>query len=164
MDLINFSIFISEISNPTPMFLFIFFISVFLYFIQKKYLSFLIISSSLLSMSITTSLKLLFKIPRPENAILLMQDYRFPSGHATMSAVISAFFIYIIFKSKINIYLKTFFYFLAFSWFLLVSYARLHLGVHYLIDVLVGGIIGFSVVFILTRFLNRNKFVLYFSK
>lgn len=164
MNLTNLSIFISEISNPKPMFFLILTGSIFLYTTNNKNFSFLFTLSSLSAMSITTSLKLLLKIPRPENAILLMQDYRFPSGHATMSAVISAFFIYIIFKSKINIYLKIFFYFLAFSWFLLVSYARLYLGVHYLIDVLVGGIIGFSVVFILTRFLNRNKFVLHFSK
>ncbi len=156
--MLDFFIFISNIADVKPMFIFIISISIFFYFTKKRYLSFLLISSTLLAISITTGLKLLFKIPRPENALIYMNDFRFPSGHATMAAVISGFFIYIIDKSKLNKNIKYVLYATSFYWYLLVSYSRLFLQVHYLIDVFIGGFIGFATVYFIVKHLHKHVF------
>jgi undecaprenyl-diphosphatase len=160
--MLDFYIFISNIADVKPMFIFITLISTFFYFTNKKYLSFLLISSALLSIAITTGLKLLFKIPRPENALIYMNDFRFPSGHATMAATISGFFIYIIYKSKIDNKIKVLLYAVSFFWFCLVSYSRLYLQVHYIIDVMVGGIIGYFTIYFLIKHLNKKEFEIKF--
>jgi undecaprenyl-diphosphatase len=69
-------------------------------------------------------------------------DPRFPSGHATMAAVVMTLVIYYSNKHIKNDYLKHFLWIVAVVWFMLVSYSRLYLHVHYPIDVIIGGIIG----------------------
>ena len=61
--------------------------------------------------------------------------YSFVSGHSANSFAIATF-IFMVLKSKLR-YIWTLFLFAA-----LVAYSRVYLGVHFLGDILVGGIIG----------------------
>jgi len=93
-------------------------------------------------MFVTFTLKYILKVPRPETIILFEDSYRFPSGHATMAAIVMSLIIYYSHKKVQNMYLRYFLYILGASWFVLVSYSRIYLHAHVLIDVFVGGLIG----------------------
>lgn len=85
----------------------------------------------------TTILKLLFRIPRPTDLRPLTTgncpiDFSFPSGHASTS--FAAAFMLAHFDSK-----RKWFYFILAT---LISYSRLYLSCHRLIDVVVGAILG----------------------
>ena len=121
--------------------------AIFLYLINKKIDSLVVAFSAAIAISITFTLKHLFKIPRPENMLVLEDGYRFPSGHATMAAVVATLIIYFTLKylhnnTAINKAHKYILITLAVSWLLVVAYARLYLGVHYLVDVMTGAFIG----------------------
>ncbi|MAQ69980.1 MAG: phosphatase PAP2 family protein [Flavobacteriales bacterium] len=74
--------------------------------------------------------------------------YGFVSGHAANSAAIVAFFL---FTTKRTYPLVK--YFLIF-WVLLVSYSRIYLGKHYLLDVLCGMFLGFLIAFFFFKLYN----------
>ncbi len=145
--MLNIQILISEISDTKIMFTFLILISLFLFY-KKQNKNFLIVFfSTCTAMFATYSLKHILKIPRPENMLVFADGYRFPSGHATISAVICGLVIYFSskhVKDKIHKYIL---YFIAILWCVLVSYSRLYLGVHMFIDVFTGALIGTLSVF-----------------
>lgn len=95
-----------------------------------------------------TIIKILTKIPRP---FVSLQDViplfvyggndSFPSGHATVFSSLATV-IYMRDKKK-----GIFFFIL----FILISLARVIAGIHYPIDILVGGIIGVSMTYIVIK-------------
>ena len=118
-----------------------------LYICKYKKDSIVVIFSSSIAMIVTYSLKHLFKIPRPEHMLIVEDGYRFPSGHATMAAVVSTLIIYFTFKyikdnKNINFAHKYLLVILAILWLIVVCYSRLYLGVHMVIDVIVGSVVG----------------------
>lgn len=78
----------------------------------------------------------LFKMPRPppEQQLIPVEGYGFPSGHAQGSTVLWG---YIALKKK-----KPWLYVLAVVLISLISYSRIYLGVHYVHDIIGGLIIG----------------------
>ena len=75
--------------------------------------------------------------------------YGFVSGHAVNSAAIVSFFL--LSSTRIYPLVK---YFLIF-WVFLVSYSRIYLGKHYLLDVVCGVFLGFLIAFIFFKLYNR---------
>ncbi len=104
-----------------------------------------------ISMALTYALKYLIARERPSEFLhlqpLVAEDgWSFPSGHAT--AVFST----------LGVLDKEF---PKFKWFwlgfaLLVAFSRMYLGVHYLSDVLAGGVIGFSVGLFVVHFWEKK--------
>lgn len=140
--MLNFQIFISQISGPEIMFLFSILIALILYIKNYKKVFYEVIFIAVTAMFITMILKYLLKIPRPEAMLILEDGYRFPSGHATMAGVIMSLLIYYSHEHIKDKYIRYAVYVCAVAWYLLVSYSRLYLNVHYPIDVIAGGIIG----------------------
>ncbi|MES2622932.1 MAG: phosphatase PAP2 family protein [Patescibacteria group bacterium] len=101
-----------------------------------------ILSCSVTALFITYSLKYLLKVPRPLNMLVVEDGYRFPSGHATLAAVLMVLGIYYARKCIKDKGLRYAAYMASVLWFVVVSYARIYLGVHIFIDVIVGGFIG----------------------
>lgn len=64
-------------------------------------------------------------------------QYGFVSSHAANTLGATAFLSYIIKNKRITIYL--------FTWAFIVCYSRIYLGVHYLGDVICGGILGAAI-------------------
>lgn len=140
--MLNFQIFISQISGPEIMFGVSVLVAIFLYTKNYRKGFYKILFTSTPAMFTTYTLKYLVKAPRPNNMLIPEDGYGFPSGHATMAAVVMSLGIYYTYTRVKNVHLRYFLYVLAVSWYLLVSYSRIYLHVHYFIDVLAGGLIG----------------------
>lgn len=89
-------------------------------------------------------LKILVHRPRPENALLDMADFSFPSGHTTIAVVFFGVLAYIMYKEK--------FKFREISYILLaiivsaVGFSRIYLNVHYLSDVIGSFALGIFII------------------
>ncbi len=112
----------------------------FIYWSGEEKKSFFLAFSLLLAGAITAVLKPLIARPRPSgagyNVLVREGGYSFPSGHAT---VISNVFGYYYEKFKKHSQM------VGALVVLLVMLSRIYLGVHYLLDVVFGGVIGFAI-------------------
>lgn len=104
------------------------------------------------SFLVTTVLKLLFRLPRPSYLILDTKycpvDFSFPSGHASTS--FAAAFMLAHFDPKRK--------WLYFSLAALISYSRLYLNCHHVVDVVVGAVLGTIVSAVVLKItLNQPK-------
>lgn len=84
-------------------------------------------------------IKLLTRIPRPT---LILKDFSFPSGHATISMVFLFSFIFLLIplvKSEISQYSI---FLTAVTIFPLVALSRIYLSVHWISDVIAGVFLG----------------------
>ena len=155
--MLNFQIFISSLSNGQSVTILLTLISILLLILGYKRDFYKILLAMTLAMSITFLLKRLFKVPRPQDMLVLEESFRFPSSHATMAGVVSTLvfiYAYIYIKNKKLRYLA---YMFSFLWLVLVSYSRLYLHVHYLIDVIVGALIGVLSTFVVMKTLNKEN-------
>ena len=135
------------------MFLALVLVAIILYTVHDVKEFYKVFFTSTLAMCITYTIKYLLKIPRPEDMLVFESDYRFPSGHATMAAVVMALGIHYTHAHVKHKPLRYTLYVVAVFWYILVSYSRLYLRVHYPVDILVGGAIGiFSTTLILLIF------------
>jgi len=126
-----------------------------LYTVEKKriFISVIFIALLVVSTDGVTSwvMKPYFKRDRPTHEVKIKEEvkvvkdwkgeeyrggqYGFASGHSANSFGIAMFF-FLAFRKKYKVA-----YFL-FLWAALVAYSRIYLGVHYPLDILVGGMIG----------------------
>ncbi|MEK7078726.1 MAG: phosphatase PAP2 family protein [Patescibacteria group bacterium] len=81
-------------------------------------------------------LKNIFMRPRPFLTNSCPQDFSFPSTHAATAFAAAAMLSYFD-KKRGGLY-----YFVAF----LISFSRIYLGCHYLLDVIIGGLTGYLIV------------------
>ena len=153
--LVKIMIVITNIASPVGMtILAIVFISALTYK-RRIYDSILVAFSMFFGLISYSLIKLLIERPRPENAIIHMNDYSFPSGHSTMSII---FFLLLItiFKDEIRSKIwKAIFIFLCAILFLLIGFSRIYLGEHWLSDVLGGYILGIFWIIISSVAINK---------
>ena len=97
------------------------------------------------SMATTWLLKLLFAEPRPADpiALIFVDSYSFPSGHATASAALYGFLIYLLFKTGKKDARSIVAAVVLALVIAAVGFSRLYLGVHYPSDIIAGYAIGF---------------------
>jgi undecaprenyl-diphosphatase len=140
--MLSLQLFISQISGPEIMFACTILIALALYKKHDTKDFYTILFTSITAMFVTYSIKYILNIPRPSDMLIVASDPRFPSGHATMSAIVMSLGIYYAHRHIKNKYLRYIVYFFAVMWYVIVSYSRLYLRAHYPIDVIVGGAIG----------------------
>ena len=119
----------------------------------RKYLVwfiFLVLPSVVMSYSVTSMLKIIFKVPRP---CFGLEDcpttYSFPSGHATV-AFAALTIIALHYKNE-----KLGFILLLFA--CLVAYSRVALNVHRFEDIIVGSLIGLLTAFLVWKAYEKQK-------
>ncbi len=157
--MLNFQILISQISGPEIMFALAIVLAIFLYKENNTKDFYTILFTSTTAMCSTYTLKYLLKMPRPTDILVTANDYRFPSGHATMAAIVMSLGIYYTHIHIKDKHVRYFLYTSAVAWYVLVSYSRLYLHAHYFIDIFVGGIIGtLSTIVILKIFKHLHYY------
>lgn len=110
-----------------------------------------------ISLGLNSLLKLLIMRPRPfvnnDTIVNLRPEtsggYSMPSGH-TQSASTVFFGLYQFFKKRTLLVL-------AIIITILVAISRMYIGVHYLSDVLVGGVLGIVITFFMYKWLNKKE-------
>ncbi len=152
----NFQILISTLGDEKVMLGVALAVLLMLYIHGMKKESYIIVFASTTAMSITYLIKNLLKIPRPLDALVIEDTYRFPSGHATMAAIVMTFGILATRKYVRNTIVRVILYSISVGWFLLISYSRLYLHVHYYIDIIIGGLIGILSVLLITILFTKH--------
>lgn len=126
--------------------------------IKDKTLSILICINSINSSIINKIMKMIFIRPRPDVLKLIKQGgYSFPSGHAMASMSFYGFIIYLIYKSNLNIRLKTILIAILLSLVLLIGMSRIYLGVHYASDIISGYLVSIIYMFIFINVIKNAK-------
>lgn len=109
---------------------------------KKWYYSWLLFFSMTGGLLFELLVKLIIHRARPENALIAVSGYSFPSGHATMSLIFFSMVLYA-FKNDIrNKALRGVFIAANIILFVLIGSSRVYLDVHWLSDVIAGFSLG----------------------
>ena len=114
----------------------------------------LVVGGFFVTLLLIVVLKVYFHVPRPEDALVMLGGYAFPSGHAT-SVVFLAYVLWF-YVTKILCMTKKVVPVLLVVLVLLVGASRLYLGVHTVFQVLSGYALGAIVSFFLLFLLNKS--------
>lgn len=110
-----------------------------------------------ISLGINSLLKIIFMRPRPfmaDDSIINLRPetsggYSMPSGHAQSASTVF-FGLYQFFK-------KRYLLIVAIVITVLVAISRMYIGVHYLSDVLVGGLLGILIAYLMYRWIGKKE-------
>jgi len=131
MDFLNFVMLTT--GNFTEWFIILIVLIILLFITEKKHLPKYLLSFAI-AITITTVLKYLFMVPRPENQVISQSGFSFPSGHTATA------FVSLPYLNKIYPKLKPLWLILV----LIIALSRLYIGAHYPSDIIAGTIIGLS--------------------
>jgi undecaprenyl-diphosphatase len=103
-------------------------------------------------------MKLFFQRPRPPHPLIEpLQNFSFPSGHATSGFIFYGLLVYLTWKTNLGKPWKYGIGAVLILLALLIGFSRIYLRMHYPSDVLAGFCIGFSWLFFSIWLLNRLK-------
>lgn len=103
-------------------------------------------------------MKLSFERQRPDNPLIdKLNNFSFPSGHATSSFIFYGLLVYLIWKSKLSQGLKITIGILLLAFALLIGFSRIYLRVHYTTDVVAGFCIGLAWLGLSIWLMERKK-------
>ena len=112
----------------------------------KKYREALVITLSIITTSaLITVLKYSFAVTRPDSALVALDTYSFPSGHAGSSATIAVVLVWLLFSRMKTARTRIALSVVIISLALLVAISRVLIDVHTVTDVLVGALIGLCI-------------------
>ena len=94
---------------------------------------------------------IIFPLGSSDSRNLLLILYGFFSAHAANTFAIASFF-YFSFKTRSP------YFFLLFFWASIVSYSRIYVGVHFPLDIIVGGIFGILTGLFFAYGINKINF------
>ncbi len=128
-----------------------------LFIFKKRWRSAAIIIASICSTGIMVELmKTFFMRTRPENALLVLNDYSFPSGHAALAAVFFIVLIYLFTPKKSSGIKRELFITICVLAVITIGLSRIVLNVHWVSDVVAGWSLG---VFCATAVILLVKYI-----
>ncbi len=113
-----------------------------LWYRNKKQLAAALIIELGIAEGITYVGKLLFHRARPLHALIVENDYSFPSGHATIAVAFYGFMAFLLLKQYTNKHARLAVVIVASVIILFIGISRLYLGVHYFTDIIAGYVVG----------------------
>jgi undecaprenyl-diphosphatase len=114
----------------------------FLIYKKRWYYSFLLIFSVGGGALFEFLLKLIIHRARPENALISVSGYSFPSGHATLAIIFFSLLLYSFVGDIKNKVARVAFIAANITLFLLIGFSRIYLNVHWFSDVVAGFALG----------------------
>lgn len=140
-------------------------LSIFLVFAPKLWEA--LLTSGLLSLIVSASLKRIFSVPRPAAmfehdrfAIIgrtLSGNTSFPSGHSIVTFLVITILLFSFMpEKKVN---KIFYFVFMLIFGLFIALSRVGVGAHYPFDVVIGGIIGYIVAVVGILIVNNYKWL-----
>jgi undecaprenyl-diphosphatase len=103
-------------------------------------------------------MKLTFQRTRPPDPMIgPLQNFSFPSGHATSGFIFYGLLIYLIWKTDINKIYKYIISTILILFSILIGFSRIYLRVHYATDVVAGFCIGFAWLALAIWLMERLK-------
>ncbi len=117
----------------------------YLLFTRRFHEALFMVSSVMIGTMLSNVLKMVFNRHRPDvEASTHVFTQSFPSGHATLSAVVYLTLGVLLAKSTTNVALRAYFIVLAALIAFLVGVSRIYLGMHYPTDVIAGWCVGIA--------------------
>lgn len=95
-----------------------------------------------LTFAATHSIKVIYKVARPDDALVAVSGYRFPSMHAALAAALITSLAWHFYLRHTSIRARGSTILLALLGIIFVSWTRIFLGVHEVVDVVVGSLLG----------------------
>lgn len=131
---------------------------------QRRYVPELFIISIGSALSVW-GLKLFFAIPRPIEpiALITVDSFSFPSGHAAAAATLYGFLIWMLVGTRTLNLARIMLSVVFFIVIVLVGLSRMYIGVHFLSDVLAGYVIGFTWVMMGIVLVQSRHFTRFFK-
>jgi membrane-associated phospholipid phosphatase len=99
-------------------------------------------------------IKKITKVPRPDNALVSLSDYAFPSGHSAFAFAMATVTINLICQSKIIKSNKIILFGIILLFAGYTAYRRLILQVHTPPQVIAGAVLGIFVSLVVIKFTN----------
>lgn len=159
--LLKTSFLLNDLKNPFLLLLTVVIGTLCLKFLNKLY-AFGFFIALCLTFVVTEIIKILYKIPRPTDALAVAEGYRFPSMHAALIATLATSFVWFFFLYSTSKMPRLAVVLLSGTLVIFVCATRVILGVHEVIDVVVGSSIGAVVtnsVFYILYHLSRTQTV-----
>lgn len=133
---------------------------VYLIYKKKKYHYWLFILGSIWWFIIDIFMKVFIGRLRPDNALIFLKDYSFPSGHTTMATILFLT-VWVIFENDIKCKWKQFWFFLlCFVPIIVIWFSRIYLNVHRFSDVMWWfflWVFWITFMILVLRFIMTNK-------
>lgn len=132
-----------------------------LLYVHRKREAFIYVLALFATTATVSAIKLLTASPRPLEALVEIQSYAFPSGHAAGSAFLATILIWLFSiysqRSKAG---RVFFGIILYALAYMVGYSRVLIDVHTPLQVLAGFAIGISVPLLIIFFFRKRLAVL----
>ena len=154
---------LTKIGNPFALFCVALFISVLLFIRGKVYEAALFLAVMGLAVISLTVLKNVFQISRPISEIYQTDGWSFPSGHATLATTFFFMLSYIFIGHLKTRRGRTCLILGSIAGVFIISFSRLYLGAHWILDVIGGAALGLMsvsfVVLLFSVFIDENRSV-----
>lgn len=134
-------------------------IFIYLHYKKNKFDSYFYLTNIILGLLLVELIKNLIGRIRPQEQLISMTNYAFPSGHSTFSAIV-ALSIYFIYKDIYKKNLKHKYLLLLFLYPLIIGFSRIYLNVHWFSDVIGGLSLGVFIVtfnYLIFEYLKKIK-------
>ncbi len=133
------------------------FVCIFLYRTEQRRLVVAFVSTLVSAEIVTYVIKILVARPRALDALVIENDFSFPSGHSMVAVALYGFLMYVSSRFIQRVWVRRLVILTLGLLIALIGLSRLYLGVHYLSDVLAGYLIGGAALLVCIRLLPPRR-------